>query len=97
MVKTDKVDSATLANLLRANLLPLYDVPKKEIRLNREFLGYRTSLVKNKIYTVLAENNISHSYADLFGKQGMTLLHSLAVPMNCKIALVSPFSLNNYN
>jgi transposase len=66
-VKTDKVDSATLAHLLRSNLLPLYYVPEKAIRLNRELLRYRASLVKiqtgvkNKIHTILAKNNVSQS------------------------------------
>ena len=34
-VKTDKVDSAMLAHLLRSKLLPLSYVPEKETRLNR--------------------------------------------------------------
>ena len=74
-VKTDKVDSATLAHLLRSNLLPLSYVPERPVRLNRELLRYRASLVKiqtgikNKIHTVLAKNNIDHSYTDLFGKE----------------------------
>ena len=92
-VKTDKVDSATLAHLLRSNLLPLSHVPEKSVRLNRELLRYRASLVKiqtgikNKIHTILAKNNISHGYSDLFGKQGMVFLHSLPLPENYKIAL----------
>jgi len=92
-VKTDKVDSATLAHLLRSNLLPLSYVPEKPVRLNRELLRYRASLVKiqsgvkNKIHTVLAKNNVSHGYSDLFGKEGMVFLHSLALPENYKIAL----------
>ncbi len=45
-VKTDKVDSATLAHLLRSELLPLSYVPQKPVRLNRELLRYRASLVK---------------------------------------------------
>jgi transposase len=92
-VKTDKVDSATLAHLLRSNLLPLSYVPEKSIRLNRELLRYRASLVKiqtgvkNKIHTILAKNNVSHGYSDLFGKEGMYFLHSLILPENYKIAL----------
>ncbi len=92
-VKTDKVDSATLAHLLRSNLLPLSYVPEKPVRLNRELLRYRASLVKiqtsvkNKIHTILAKNNIGQEYSDLFGKEGMTFLHSLALPENYKIAL----------
>jgi len=63
------------------------------VRLNRELLRYRASLVKiqtgikNKIHTVLAKNNIDHSYTDLFGKEGMTFLHSLSMAENYKIAL----------
>jgi transposase len=92
-VKTDKVDSATLAHLLRSNLLPLSYVPEKSVRLNRELLRYRASLVKiqtgvkNKIHTILAKNNISHEYSDLFGKEGMVFLHSVPLPENYKIAL----------
>jgi transposase len=92
-VKTDKVDSATLAHLLRSDLLPLSYVPEKAVRLNRELLRYRASLVKiqtrikNKIHTILAKNNISHDYTDLFGKAGMAFLHSLSIPENYKIAL----------
>ena len=45
-VKTDKVDSVTLAHLLRGDLLPLSYVPEKPVRLNRELLRYRASLVR---------------------------------------------------
>ena len=92
-VKTDKVDSATLAHLLRSSLLPLSYVPEKPVRPNRELLRYRASLVKiqtgvkNKIHTILAKNNISHGYSDLFGKEGIAFLYSLALPGNYKIAL----------
>jgi len=62
------------------------------VRLNRELLRYRASLVKiqtgikNKIHTILAKNNLSHDYTDLLGKKGMTFLHSLSLPENYKIA-----------
>jgi len=85
-VKTDKVDSATIAHLLRSNLLPLSYVPEKPVGLNRELLRYRASLVKiqtgikNKIHTILAKNNVSHNYSDLFGKEGMAFLHLLSLP-----------------
>ncbi len=63
------------------------------MRLNRELLRYRASLVKvqtgvkNKIHTILAKNNISHGYSDLFGKEGMAFLHSLSLSENYKMAL----------
>jgi len=92
-VKTDKVDSATLAHLLRSNLLPLSYVPEKTVRLSRELLRYRASLVKiqtrvkNKIHMVLAKNNVNNDYSDLFGKAGMAFLRALPLPENYKIAL----------
>jgi len=92
-VKTDKVDSATLAHILRSNLLPLSYVPERPVRLNMELLLYRASLVKvqtgikNKIHNILAKNNINHTYTDLFGRKGMTFLHSLSLPENYNIAL----------
>ena len=67
--------------------------PEKSIRLNRELLRYRASLVKiqtgvkNKIHTILAKNNVSHGYSDLFGKEGMSFLHSLPLPENYNTAL----------
>jgi hypothetical protein len=63
------------------------------VRLNRELLRYQASLVriqsgvKNKIHTVLAKNNASHGYSDLFGREGMVFLRSLALPENYRIAL----------
>ena len=62
------------------------------MRLNRELLRYRASLVKvqtgikNKLHTILAKNNIGHDYTDLFGKEGMAFLYSLSLPENYKIA-----------
>jgi transposase len=92
-VKTDKVDSTTLAHLLRSDLLPLSYVPERSVRLSRELLRYRASLVKiqtrvkNKIHMVLAKNNVSNEYSDLFGKAGMSFLRSLSLPESYKIAL----------
>jgi hypothetical protein len=63
------------------------------VRLNRELLRFRASLVKvqtgikNKVHTILARNNISHEYNDLLGKEGMAFLCSLCVPGNYKIVL----------
>ena len=92
-VKTDKVDSATLAHLLRSNLLPLSYVPERSMRLSRELMRYRASLVKiqtrvkNKIHMVIAKNNVNYEYSDLFGKAGTDFLLSLMLPENYKIAL----------
>ncbi len=66
---------------------------ERPVRLSRELLRYRASLVniqtrvKNKIHMVLAKNNVNNEYSDLFGKSGMAFLHLLALPENYKIAL----------
>jgi transposase len=84
-VKNDKIDSKVLAHLLRADLLPLSYVPKRDIRMQRELLRYRASLVriqtgiKNRVHAILAKNNITHDFSDLFGKQGKDFLVSLSL------------------
>jgi hypothetical protein len=85
-IKNDKIDSRVLAHLLRTDLLPLSYVPEKAVRLQRELLRYRASLtriqtgVKNRTHAMLAKNNITHDFSDLFGKQGKGFLHSLSLP-----------------
>ena len=92
-IKNDKIDSRVLAHLLRADLLPLSYVPEKSIRMQRELLRYRASLVriqtgmKNRIHAILAKNNITHDFSDLFGKQGKGFLCSLSVPQIHRMAL----------
>ena len=84
-VKNDKIDSRILAHLLRTDLLPLSYVASKPIRMQRELLRYWASLVKiqtgikNRVHVILAKNNITHSFSDLFGKQGKDFL-SVAKP-----------------
>lgn len=92
-VKNDKIDSRILAHLLRAELLPLSYVPSKPIRMQRELLRYRASLVKaqtgikNRIHAILAKNNITHNFSDLFGKQGKDFLKSLSLGEIYRMAL----------
>ena len=63
-VKTDKIDSKTLAHLLRADLLPTSYIPTRQTRDLREKLRYRASLVKirtqlkNKIHAILSKNSL---------------------------------------
>ena len=45
-IKTDKIDAATLAYLLRTNLLPKAHVASSEARLSRELLRHRAMLVR---------------------------------------------------
>jgi transposase len=92
-IKNDKIDSKVMAHLLRADLLPISFVPLRCVRLQREPLCCRASLVrvqigiKNRIHTILAKNNINHDFSDLFGKQGMSFLDSLPLHEIYRMAL----------
>jgi transposase len=92
-IKNDKIDSKVLAHLLRADLLPLSYVPQRNVRMQRELLRYRASLIrnqtgiKNKVHAILAKNNITHDFSDLFGKQGKDFLSSLSASEMYRMAL----------
>jgi len=92
-IKSDKIDSNMLANLLRMNFVPTSYKPDMAVRHLRELLRYRASLVKiqtrikNKIHSMLAKLNISNPYTDLFGKGGMRYLARLELAPVYRIAL----------
>jgi len=92
-VKNDKIDSRILAHLLRTDLLPLSYVPKARSHAQRELLRYRASLVKiqtgvkNRVHAILAKNNITHNFSDLFGKQGKAFLTSLSLSETYRMAV----------
>ena len=83
-IKNDKIDSKTLAHLLRADLIPEAYAPPKETRYKKCLLRYRASLVqvqtavKNRIHAVLMRNHVSveeqDALSDLFGKKGREYL-----------------------
>ncbi len=79
-VKTDAVDATTLAQLLRAGLLPEAYIAPKELRDVRELLRHRVALVsmrsaiKNRVHAILAKHGIAHQHSDLFGKAGRRFL-----------------------
>jgi transposase len=84
-VKTDKIDATTLAQLLRADLIPRAYIAPPEIRDLRELLRYRASMVrirtkvKNKIHAILIKNGINSPFSDLFGKRGREWLKTIEV------------------
>lgn len=92
-VKTDSIDSETLAHLLRADLIPASYVPCKQMRELREFVRHRAMLVrtktelKNRIHAILARNGILHEFSDLFGKQGLEWLKQLELSKKDRMAL----------
>jgi transposase len=84
-VKTDKVDSRTLAHLLRADLIPPAYVPPREIRELRELLRARyawtqqRTRAKNRIHSLLAKRGYQSPMRDLFGKKGRRWLEELSL------------------
>jgi hypothetical protein len=64
-LKNDKVDAATLAQLLRADLLPEAWIAPQQVRDLRALLRHRAGLIrlstglKNRVHAVLADRGIS--------------------------------------
>src|SRR6476469_3110211 len=71
-VKTDKVDVLTLAQLVRADMLPAVWVPPSHVRDLRALLSHRRRLVslqttaKNRLQSVLHRLNLRPPQGDLF-------------------------------
>jgi transposase len=82
-VKTDSVDAATLAHLLRADLLPEAYIAPRELRDLRDLLRHRVALthmrsaLKNRVHALLARQGVRHEHTDLFGKAGLEFLAAL--------------------
>jgi len=84
-IKTDKIDSTTLAHLLRANLLPAAYIPPRPVRDTRELLRYRGSLVrlrtqvKNKVHALLTKNGLRTPTRNAFGVKARRFLATVAL------------------
>ncbi len=74
-IKSDKIDAATLAQLLRADLLPRAHLSSAQARLDRELLRHRAMLVrmrtgtKNRIHALLAKLNLTYGEGGLFTQE----------------------------
>ena len=86
-IKTDKIDSATLAHLLRADLIPEAYAPSKESRAVKRVLRQRMffvrvqTMMKNRIRALLSQHAIAlPEVSDLFGKAGLAWLRALELP-----------------
>ena len=86
-IKTDKIDSHILAQLLRADLIPAAYIPGKRTRSHKEMIRQRVFLVrmrtrlKNRIHVLLDRLHISlPSVTDIFGKRGTDYLRKLNLP-----------------
>jgi transposase len=84
-LKNDKVDARTLAQLLRADLLPEAWIAPPEIRDLRALLRHRASLVrlatglKNRVHAVLADRGITPP-SSLWATPGRAWLAALELP-----------------
>src|SRR5215211_4745278 len=84
-VKTDAVDARTLAQLLRADLLPEAYVAPRELRDLRDLLRQRVvlthvrSALKNRVHALSARQGIQRTHADLFGSGGRRFLDDLGL------------------
>lgn len=86
-VKTDKIDSHILAQLLRVNLIPAAYIPPKETRAFKEMVRQRVFLVrmrtrlKNRIHILLDRRHVPlPPLSDIFGRQGTEYLKKVKLP-----------------
>jgi transposase len=83
--RNDKVDAATLAQLLRADLLPEAWITPQQVRDLRALLRHRAALVrlstsgKNRVHAVLADRGI-RDHSSLWTGPGRAWLADLALP-----------------
>jgi len=82
-IKTDKIDSETLAHLLRADLIPEAYAPSAQVRATKRVLRQRMFLVrvrtmlKNRIHATLAKYAIQiQDISDIFGTSGRLVLRN---------------------
>ena len=83
-IKTDTIDSHTLAQLLRDDLIPAAYIPGKETRSFKEMIRQRIFLVrmrtrlKNRIHVLLDRRHVPPPpITDMFGKGGTAYLKKL--------------------
>ena len=82
-VKTDKIDSETLCELIRVGWLPEAYLSPPNVRNWKEQTRFRSSLInlrtqiRNKIHAILHKHAYQCEYTNLFGKSGRMWLESL--------------------
>jgi transposase len=85
-LKNDRVDSQTLAHLLRCDLLPeswkadaQTQARRQQVRLRATLVRQRTRL-KNQVHAVLHQQGLRSPVTDLFGKRGRLWLGQVKLP-----------------
>jgi transposase len=85
-LKNDRVDSATLAHLLRCDLLPEAWKADRETQARRQQVRLRATLVrqrtrlKNQVHAVLHQQGLRSPVTDLFGRRGRRWLAGVKLP-----------------
>jgi len=89
-LKNDRVDSATLAHLLRCDLLPESwkadretQARRQQVRLRATLVRHRTRL-KNQVHAVLHQQGLRSPVTDLFGKRGRWWLRDVKLPQQAR-------------
>jgi len=83
-IKTDKIDSKILGQLLRTDLIPEVWIPCKETRIlkdivrSRAFIVKIKTMIKNRIHDILRKSHINPpEVKDMFGKYGRMWLEDI--------------------
>lgn len=86
-IKTDRIDSKILGQLLRLDFIPEIYVPDKRTRVLKDIIRYRLFIVrlkttvKNKIHDILLKSRVMMpEVKDIFGKYGMEFLERVELP-----------------
>lgn len=92
-LKNDRVDSATLAHLLRCNLLPESWMADRATRERRQQVRLRISLgqhraaLKNQVHAILHQHGKRSLVTDTFGRKGREWLRKIALPPEAREAV----------
>jgi len=98
-IKTDKVDSEVLAQLLRCDYLPSVWIPEPEVQDLRQLTGRRAALivdravVKNRIVSALAQKLLVSPVTDLFTRRGFEWISSLSLDEQTRLLIDSDLRL----
>lgn len=92
-LKNDRVDSATLAHLLRCDLLPeswkadrQTQARRQQVRLRATLVRQRTRL-KNQVHAVLHQQGLRSPVSDVFGRRGRQWLATVKLPSRARSAV----------
>ena len=104
-IKTDKIDSAILAHLLRCDLIPSAHISSPAARIGKKLLRHRmflvrlSTMVKNRIHSLLDGFPLirdNRPVKGIFSKNGICWLKNIELPQHARQILDSEVSLLEY-